>query len=487
MKYLIRVLWVFVFWVLPGVMFAAQDDMFSGWAWSSNIGWISFNCTNTNSCGTVDYGVTVVGDSAIQPLSGWAWSPNVGWIDFSGASLVAANRSMVGTAVVYNTTQAPFRPGDPNDDGWDGIIKLNSTSGVIYGPVADTTDDTADGYDWPDDQYYAMDGFAWGGLNVGWVAFSCQTLNSCGSVPWITLLAPFYMDFTADAGLTKPTAVEHMGSYNHIWNLRPSGDIVSCTGSGGSGSWSNNPTKGTNPSPLSELVTGVTQGATSTLRCLNSEGKYQQRDIFVYVKPPPPILDFTADDYNIPYNTSTLLRWTTQNIATCSASAGDSGWNGAIATGTNITYTTQTLTSQDTTYNMQCMSMYPDYYPNPVLGTLEVTVQKLIVDFFVRDDSGNTVPQNELIAYTNKDNINLVWETEFATRGCVASDDWSGVKVSVNPAHDIVDGSEEPPIPEGGNFTFTLTCRGEYGQEIVRTVTIKVTKNPDFSEEITNI
>ena len=30
---------------------------FSGYLWSENLGWISLSCTNTGSCGTVDYGI----------------------------------------------------------------------------------------------------------------------------------------------------------------------------------------------------------------------------------------------------------------------------------------------------------------------------------------------------------------------------------------------------------------------------------------------
>ncbi len=38
-----------------------EDGVFSGYAYGENIGWISFSCNNTNSCGTVNYGVKATG------------------------------------------------------------------------------------------------------------------------------------------------------------------------------------------------------------------------------------------------------------------------------------------------------------------------------------------------------------------------------------------------------------------------------------------
>jgi hypothetical protein len=39
-----------------GVTISGEE--FSGYAYSPNVGWISMNCSNTDSCGTVDYKVT---------------------------------------------------------------------------------------------------------------------------------------------------------------------------------------------------------------------------------------------------------------------------------------------------------------------------------------------------------------------------------------------------------------------------------------------
>ncbi|MGI9118041.1 MAG: hypothetical protein ACR2IQ_00630 [Minisyncoccia bacterium] len=62
-------------------------DKITGYAWSTNIGWIRMNCLNTlndNTCGNVNYGVVADHDTGI--LSGYAWSSVVGWISFNSAS-----------------------------------------------------------------------------------------------------------------------------------------------------------------------------------------------------------------------------------------------------------------------------------------------------------------------------------------------------------------------------------------------------------------
>jgi hypothetical protein len=53
----------------------------SGYAWGENVGWISFSCSNTDTCSTVDYGVTTV--PATGEFSGYAWGENIGWINFA--------------------------------------------------------------------------------------------------------------------------------------------------------------------------------------------------------------------------------------------------------------------------------------------------------------------------------------------------------------------------------------------------------------------
>jgi len=77
---------------------ASASDNIRGWIWAENIGWISLNSVNCDSDGnhitdagnysqcptgatSVDYGVSIS-----QPngsFSGYAWSENVGWVSFA--------------------------------------------------------------------------------------------------------------------------------------------------------------------------------------------------------------------------------------------------------------------------------------------------------------------------------------------------------------------------------------------------------------------
>jgi hypothetical protein len=62
----------------PGV--TVSTARLAGYVWVANIGWVSLSCSNTDSCGTVDYGVA---NDGAGNLSGYGWSANAGWISFS--------------------------------------------------------------------------------------------------------------------------------------------------------------------------------------------------------------------------------------------------------------------------------------------------------------------------------------------------------------------------------------------------------------------
>ncbi|MFH1444094.1 MAG: S-layer homology domain-containing protein [Candidatus Peregrinibacteria bacterium] len=97
------------------------DSALSGYAWGETAGWISLNCSNTSSCGTVDYKVTNDGEGT---LGGHAWSENFGWIQFA-----------------------------PTNGG----VTIDATG--------------------------KFTGYAWG-ENVGWIVFNCATTSTCGTVAY---------------------------------------------------------------------------------------------------------------------------------------------------------------------------------------------------------------------------------------------------------------------------------------------------------------
>jgi len=84
---------------------AGSADNVSGWAWSENVGWISFN--NITGGGPVDYGVNV--DALTGDFSGYAWSENVGWISFEASDVSVVQHLLV--KLILIRTQIMFLAG----------------------------------------------------------------------------------------------------------------------------------------------------------------------------------------------------------------------------------------------------------------------------------------------------------------------------------------------------------------------------------------
>ncbi len=142
----------------------------SGWAWSSTIGWLSFNSSNTEIAAvtTSPYSVKITVDSTgnTATLSGQAWSPNIGWVSFDAADVTNCPVGTCTPTINLNTGVvsgwAKALAGD-GTMGWDGWIGLASTTwGVSY------TKTTG-----------AFGGYAWGSTNVGWLSFANVTCPSC--------------------------------------------------------------------------------------------------------------------------------------------------------------------------------------------------------------------------------------------------------------------------------------------------------------------
>ena len=116
-----------------------------GYAWSSNIGWISFNCSGSLSCASSNYGVTL--DTLTGNMAGQAWNPYIGWISFdasdvTGCPLAPCAPKLVGDSVVG---WARALSGD-SENGWAGWIHL---TGSEYGVTFDG--EKFNGFSWSDD------------------------------------------------------------------------------------------------------------------------------------------------------------------------------------------------------------------------------------------------------------------------------------------------------------------------------------------------
>jgi hypothetical protein len=155
----------------------------SGFAWSSNIGWISLNCINDGDCATSDYKVTINAD---RTITGYGWSSNIGWVKFGGLSsfptgggTAAENARVSGTypdltwngwaracAGTLGGTCSTMA-NNPEAGAWDGWIALRGTNHSVTANML--TGMNADSY-------------AWGSDVVGWVdMFSRVTFASPGA------------------------------------------------------------------------------------------------------------------------------------------------------------------------------------------------------------------------------------------------------------------------------------------------------------------
>jgi len=193
---------------------AGTEHNVSGWAWSENIGWISFNSLNCDTDGDLtyegpnegnppgskpapadcptsgpvnSYGVSV--DLSTGNFSGYAWSENIGWIWFAptdttpdgtvnpakldlGSGVCGGINKICGWArACAGAANADCTGGtNPASGGWDGWIHLKGTG---YGVWLDTSISPNEFRNW-----------AWGGNDskqeavVGWISFNhlnCDT------------------------------------------------------------------------------------------------------------------------------------------------------------------------------------------------------------------------------------------------------------------------------------------------------------------------
>ncbi|MFM2384111.1 MAG: hypothetical protein RIQ72_683 [Candidatus Parcubacteria bacterium] len=128
------------------------NQLLRGWAWSSNIGWISFSCKDAGVCMQSNYQVKV---DSTGNLTGYGWSSNIGWISFNQSDLSGcpSTGGVCSARIVSNKLEGwgRFITAQGRLDGWDGWIHLGPAS---YSAVLTTTP--------------AVDGFAWGSTVVGW-------------------------------------------------------------------------------------------------------------------------------------------------------------------------------------------------------------------------------------------------------------------------------------------------------------------------------
>ncbi|MCK5319884.1 hypothetical protein KAJ61_00660 [Candidatus Parcubacteria bacterium] len=183
------------------IVCAGVGENVSGWAWNSNVGWVSFNTidcdTNGNSAydagdtgsagcpavGTLfhDYGVNI--DLATGNFSGYAWNSNVGWISFNrcgtdnncgtsdgDTSNPPSNDPGVGAGPIAKLVGA-------NIIGWAKILSIGDSGWIRFDHGQAGFEATADA------SVNGLKGWAWNGnadgTGIGWTSFNCGNYSSC--------------------------------------------------------------------------------------------------------------------------------------------------------------------------------------------------------------------------------------------------------------------------------------------------------------------
>jgi hypothetical protein len=166
---------------------AAHLSPTTGWAWSSNVGWISFNCQDiTDLCAISNYKVHLEHlDAANTRLRGWAWSSNVGWISFEPNDLSGCPAGLC---------EARFNGAEFN--GWAKVLSNNE---FISLNCADLGICGTSNYKLSyDSGTNAVNGYAYGSNVVGWVSFNCQNTGTCATSNYAVYIQPAPEDSCQD-------------------------------------------------------------------------------------------------------------------------------------------------------------------------------------------------------------------------------------------------------------------------------------------------
>jgi len=127
----------------------------SGYAWSDDLGWISFNCSDSGICATSNYKVNV--NTSTGAFTGYAWNDSIGWISFNcsdsgicGTSDYRVNTSLVsswnyygpdGSATTYYVPSAPGYPAQITTSQHNNVRYFRYKI-FIYSNAAQTTTPT---------------------------------------------------------------------------------------------------------------------------------------------------------------------------------------------------------------------------------------------------------------------------------------------------------------------------------------------------------
>ncbi len=430
---------------------AQTIDKITGYAWSTNVGWVRMNCENNatdNTCGNVQYGVIADHDTGV--LSGYAWSSVVGWISFENASGCPSVSYFNSDANNYGDNcyaRALFSYGTGGADivGWARVVAGPSNASCSNGACGEwislsclnsATSSNQTGYcsssnhkvSYPNDNGPSLtndggplSGYAYGsgGTNVGWLDMSDVIWNtsedtlfcvkypnhaSCKQSIYITATNTPNSGFF-DVGTSPGIDLEY-GSKNHT------AFYDKCTASTtpistGSGAWtgikdtldSNNSWTYTENAVRVPYPNYPSTKVTYTITCPTDATHSISASIDVDVTVPTWTLDITANGSTgstiISSGGSAIVVWNAVNAptgTTCSAPI----W-APNQTGTNITSSISNITNS-TTYAVTCTPPGGSTYAK----TASVQVNVVSLTSFNKDASCLAYGTNPVLSWSSQ-------------------------------------------------------------------------------------
>lgn len=239
-------------------MTLGNDGNLTGYAWSSNVGWISFNPAESYPSGS-----GVLNDDA--QVTGGSFTGNLNFGGWARVCATAPNPATCSGGVGPNT----------NSGGWDGWIALSGTAddGTGYGITMTSTGAT----NGPTD-------YAWGGSIVaGWIDFSP---NGTTPVTYSEIPAPPEVTFSC------PDTSSAIGAdVTCTYTVK---DATSCQLTNDQGEPTSSPS-----ASGSSLTVSPTTSTTYTLVCTNAEGPSTPADELIEIVlpvAPNPVVIFTVPD-----------------------------------------------------------------------------------------------------------------------------------------------------------------------------------------------
>lgn len=263
-----------------GVFVNTATGDFSGYAWSSNAGWVTFNAAEMQKCSTNPGDNCVVTGPSPKAHLNTTFNPITGAITGGTGNVTGWARAC---SVFVSGCSGTVRP-DNQTGTWDGWISL---SGTGYGLNAMTLSPTTMKFLGPTSAPPCPSCFAWGGGTGSDTGFGWGINLGGLDVSLVPNSVPPLLSFWAD----QTTLVGSQTTLLH-WITGGPG-LVGCTAGGTDIGWSG--PKLTAPTVRSQSIGPLASSKTYTLQCFGPDG------VSSTGIPPPPTDDTIARTLDIAF------------------------------------------------------------------------------------------------------------------------------------------------------------------------------------------